>query len=378
MKVSVPYLVTRTGRDGRVRFYWSPAARLVRQGWAVRRLADDPLAARAEAEALNTALNAWRSGDQPQAAARDTLEAAVRAWQTSRLWHELRPATQRFYRQNLVVLTTAWGDLPLRGINRRALETLYVKLRANTPAKAKAVLRTCQALLRYAVHAELITEENNPCRKMRLTGTAAKGRVWSDTAVAKVVAAADAIGQHGIGTAVELNAWCGQRQADVLSWRRPEVTGDGRIRVTQAKTGAAVSLPVGIVPHLVERLAAEHGRAQARPVQSPYLVVDARGRPFKADHFRHTFAAVRTAAANTARAAGDEALAAEIEGVDFMHLRHTAVARLAEAGCELAEIAAITGHTLTSCTQIIDRYLVRTERLAERAFQRRMDVGRPR
>lgn len=64
--------------------------------------------------------------------------------------------------------------------------------------------------------------------------------------------------------------------------------------------------------------------------------------------------------------------------LDFMHLRHTAVARLAEAGCELAEIAAITGHTLTSCAQIIDRYLVRTERLAERAFRRRMDAERPR
>lgn len=384
MKISVPYLVTRTGRDGRVRFYWSPAARLVRQGWAVRRLADDPAAARAEAEALNRELAAWRSGEQPRAIEVGTFEAAVRAWQASRLWTELKPATQRFYRQNVDVLMQVFHDQPLRGIRRRHLEAIYLKLRARTPAKARAVMRAAQALMRYAVHAELIKEEDNPCRKMRLTDTATKGRVWSDAAVDAVAAAADRAGQHGIGTAVLLNAWCGQRQADVLAWRRPEVTGDGRIRLVQAKTGAAVSLPVGVVPHLVARLAAEHALAQARPVQSPYLVTDARGRPFKADHFRHAFAAVRAAAAAQVRAsmadgaAGDEDLAAEIEALDFMHLRHTAVARLAEAGCELAEIAAITGHTLTSCAQIIDRYLVRTERLAERAFRRRMDAERPR
>jgi len=383
MKISVPYLVSRTGRDGRIRFYWSPAARLVRQGSAVRRLADEPAAARAEAEALNRELAAWRAGEQPRAAEVGTFEAVVRAWQASRLWTELKPATQRFYRQNVDVLMQVFHDQPLRGIRRRHLEAIYIRLRERTPAKARAVMRAAQALMRYAVHAELIKEEDNPCRKMRLTDTAAKGRVWSDAAVAAIVAAADAAGQHGIGTAVLLNAWCGQRQADVLAWRRPEVTGDGRIRVVQAKTGAIVSLPVGVVPRLVERLAAEQARARARPVQSPWLVTDARGRPFKADHFRHAFAAVRAAAAEQARAttaqgSGDEGLAAEIEALDFMHLRHTAVARLAEAGCELAEIAAITGHTLTSCAQIIDRYLVRTERLAERAFRRRMDAERPR
>lgn len=52
------------------------------------------------------------------------------------------------------------------------------------------------------------------------------------------------------------------------------------------------------------------------------------------------------------------------------HRRHTAVTRLFEAGCSKAEVASITGHTLTAVEQILGRYLVRTERLAEQAFRK--------
>jgi hypothetical protein len=43
-----------------------------------------------------------------------------------------------------------------------------------------------------------------------------------------------------------------------------------------------------------------------------------------------------------------------------MWLRHTAVTRMAEDGCELGQIASITGHKLTSVASIIEHYLVRT------------------
>jgi len=57
--------------------------------------------------------------------------------------------------------------------------------------------------------------------------------------------------------------------------------------------------------------------------------------------------------------------------LQFMHLRHTAVVRLAEAGVELLAIAAITGHTPKSCQQILDRYGIKTGRMAGEAFKRR-------
>ena len=58
--------------------------------------------------------------------------------------------------------------------------------------------------------------------------------------------------------------------------------------------------------------------------------------------------------------------------LDFMHLRHTAVTRLAEAGCTTPEIAAISGHGLATVEKILELYLVRTSTMADNAFAKRL------
>ena len=55
-----------------------------------------------------------------------------------------------------------------------------------------------------------------------------------------------------------------------------------------------------------------------------------------------------------------------------MYFRHTAVTRLAEAGCPATLIRAITGHSLSTIEQILERYLVNTPALAAEAFKKRM------
>ena len=49
-------------------------------------------------------------------------------------------------------------------------------------------------------------------------------------------------------------------------------------------------------------------------------------------------------------------------------LRRTAVTRLAEAGCEVPLIGAITGHSISSANQILETYLVRTHSMAKTAI----------
>jgi hypothetical protein len=46
------------------------------------------------------------------------------------------------------------------------------------------------------------------------------------------------------------------------------------------------------------------------------------------------------------------------------------VVRLAEAGCSVPEIAAITGHELTRTTQILETYLPRNAAMARNAIAR--------
>ena len=53
----------------------------------------------------------------------------------------------------------------------------------------------------------------------------------------------------------------------------------------------------------------------------------------------------------------------------FNDLRDTAVTLLAEAGCEVPQIASITGHTLQSATRILEKYLAMTPALSKAAIQ---------
>jgi integrase len=81
------------------------------------------------------------------------------------------------------------------------------------------------------------------------------------------------------------------------------------------------------------------------------------GRPYGEDVFRHLFREVATSAGLP----GD---------LQFRDLRRTAAVRLAEAGCSVPEIAAITGHELTRTVQILETYCPRNTAMARNAIAR--------
>ena len=123
-----------------------------------------------------------------------------------------------------------------------------------------------------------------------------------------------------MGLAFKLALYTGQREGDVLAMTWHDYDGE-RIQVVQSKTGTKLSIPV----HSALREALD---AQARV--SPIILTAATGRPFTCSGFRHHF----VKATKNAR----------LSGVTFHGLRYTAATRLAEAGCSLKEIAAVTGH----------------------------------
>ena len=103
-------------------------------------------------------------------------------------------------------------------------------------------------------------------------------------------------------------------------------------------------------------LVEELQQALARtPMQSPTVIVsETTGRPYLEDNFRHVFAEIRDSA--------------DLGDLRFMDLRRTAVVWLAEAGCEIAEISAITGHSLNRTLEILETYLPRTGKMARNAI----------
>ena len=204
-------------------------------------------------------------------------------------------------------------------------------------------------------------------------------RSWPHAAIPLFVQAADAMDRHSIGTAVMLNEWLGQREGDVLTMGRHMIR-NGNLWIAQSKTKARVALPVHKVPHLERRLAEEEARQQARakggvlPLQ--LIVSEETGVAYKEDNFRHVFATVRAEAARLAPdgfpvdylmpgrdASKPDAMIIRMEDLTFRHLRHTAVTRCGEAEIPATLISAITGQSVKTVEQLLERYMVRTTKM---------------
>ena len=107
------------------------------------------------------------------------------------------------------------------------------------------------------------------------------------------------------------------------------------------------------------------------------------GRPYKTAAFQHAFAAIRALAASSqptykidyllpGRDPNEpDAFLLKMVALQFLHLRHTAVTRLAEAGCDLVTIASVTGHSSKTVEVLMGHYLVKTRQLARIAFEKR-------
>jgi hypothetical protein len=392
----IRHFVTRAGRGEAARHYWQPSSELRRAGWRPERLPDELGAAIARAEVLNADVDAWREGraapGAPAAVKRrarvappGSMAALIEDYRRSEWWRKLAPRTRKDYEWCLDLIRDWAGDEPVRWVTppavlafhdaqaRRTEQQGRRRVVVETPAKAAAAVRVLRLLLQVGVRLGYCAT-NAAARPGIAVRRQREPRLWSAEEVRHMAAVADALGWRSMGTAILLNAWIGQRVSDVLAlppWRAET----GVLALAQGKTKRRVALPVHLVPHLVERLRAEVGRAG---VASPthLLLHDRTGQPWRLSTFEHVFAEVREAASRGLPAEGGRAALPPMPSCTellFRELRHAAVTRLHEAGVDELGISGITGHTPQSVRMILDRhYLVRTERAAERAFRQRL------
>ena len=137
----------------------------------------------------------------------------------------------------------------------------------------------------------------------------------------------------------------GQRQGDLL--RLPWSAYDGKhIRIRQSKTGRRVVIRVG---------APLKAALDTAPKRSTIILTTSDGKPWTSDGFRASW--------------GKACKRAGVVGLTFHDLRGTAVTRLALAECTEAEIATLTGLSLSSVRAILDtHYLARDPALGESAI----------
>ena len=388
-----------------IRYYWEPSATLKRAGWKSLALGGNPLEAHKKAEARNAEIADWRDGGATPRAVRKfvqqaTVAALIARYRTGPMLR-LSLNTQREYDSKLRVLQAWAGTEPVLAITRRNVRTLRNSLMA--PDKkgrvkhttAHATLRVLRTLLKYAVDEEIIPE--NPAKGFDLAAPAPRDQVASRDARAALLAAADAAGEPNMALAMLLGWKIAQREGDLLKVLQSQyveipayqmevevhqtlaaMAPDGRvmgIRIRQGKTKRWIEVPVVAAER--DRVEAAIGAARAIGVSTilfderdatTWTSADDKERRTRQMYFQRRFAAHRVAAAKTAAASGNDALAAELTDLQFRDFRRTCVVALGELGLPDQYISAITGHQLDQTKRILEVYMPRNTAMAARAI----------
>ena len=276
---------------------------------------------------------------------RGTLLSVLQGYQASEDFTGLAASTRRSYVPLIVRIEKAFADFPLSGLTDRRTRGIFKAWRDRIATdsgrrQADYAWTVLARVLSWGLDRGLVAA--NPCeRGGRLYRAARNDNIWTDADEAAFLDRAPA---H-LHLALLLALWTGQRQGDLL--RLPWSAYDGaRIRLRQSKTGAPVSVRVGVPLKAA---------LDATPKRSPVILVNSDGKPWTSDGFRASW---RKACA-----------AAGVTGVTFHDLRGTAVTRLALVGCTPPEIAGVTGHSLRDVHAILDaHYLARDPALADNAI----------
>lgn len=227
-----------------------------------------------------------------------------------------KPSSQAVTRGILDQLCREIGPCWVSQMTRRHVE-LLIASKAVTPGAANNRLKKLRALMGYAIaHG---WRPDDPTAKIKRFPEG-EHHTWTEEQIAQFEAFWPVGSRQRLGFALALHT--GQRRSDVARMTWADVTARGSIRVAQVKSGAKLEIPL----HSDLKRALEAGpRAHVVILSTPH------GKAPTDTSFGQFMA----------QAIGQAGLPDEC----VLHgLRKAAARRLAEAGCTVHQIMAVTGH----------------------------------
>lgn len=321
--------VTKRLADGtpRVHYYH----RLARMKLAGEPGSDEFFASYADAERKLRDNRVLRTGS--------TLKTVIAKFKGSVEFTRLRASTQREYERLLASAENAYGDLPIGAFSDPRTRGEFLEWRDRIAAEGKLReaenrLTVLARVLAWGVDRGMYSV--NPLAKWGRTYDSDRSdMIWEPSHVEAFAAVAS----DEMLLALYVALYTGQRQGDLLKLTWTNYVR-GELQLRQSKGRRHVVVPcITLLRTMLDELK-ERGRT------STHILTAARGQPWKKRHFSSVFKA-------TCDRAG-------IVGLTFHDLRGTAITTLADAGCTEMQIASITGHSLKSVHEILEKYWSRT------------------
>jgi integrase len=285
---------------------------------------------------------------------KDQLQSLLDRFQRSTEFTGLAEKTRRDYVKHIRKIEQEFGDFPIRALAENEARSVFLdwrdKLTGSGKRQADYTMSVLARVLSWSKERGITRV--NPLERMGRVYTADRtDKVWTLQDEASFLS----IAPEHMRLPLTMALWTGQRQGDLLRLTWSAYDGS-TIRLRQSKTRARVVIPVG---------APLKAALDDLPRRQTVILLTMDGRPWTQDGFRTSW-----------RKACEKA---GVTGLTFHDLRGTAVTRLALAGATEAEIATMTGLSLKTVRDILDKhYLSRDPALAEsavRKLERRWNEG---
>lgn len=283
-----------------------------------------------------------------------TLAGMIRAFEDTAKWRKLKESTKAEYRRVFKFWDGKFGKLPVALLATKGFRSDVLKwhdeFSAEKPREADNRVTILARVLSWAA-SDRSLKANVLENFDRAYSSDRADKIWLPEHIDAFVKVAPPEMQ----VAMMLALHTGQRQGDVLRMAWSNYDGEA-ITIRQGKTGALVTIPC---------TAALKAMLDGMERKATVILTTRTGRAYQKRYFASHWEAAATKA--------------KIDGLHFHDLRGTAVTMLFEAECTVGEVAAITGHSLSSAQRILDRYLARTSTLARNAIvklENRMNTER--
>jgi integrase len=337
--VQVRYITRRVGPNGREYWYWQ------RRGFPLKRLPDDIAKRLFEAERFN----AWADAQSARKArqADDSVSRLVSNYEETDRYRDLAEGTRTYYDRKIRDIIRVWGDLPVSFLTRKAVVD-FVESYA-TPGERKKAAAVLYNLFDLAIYRGWT--DANLAKGLRLKTPPRRNEVWSQDDCDAFLRQCREMGwpawqSQRVALYFTLLRFTAQRPGDVAAMTWGQYSG-GIVKLRQQKTKKLVDVPC-------------HRDLRAVLDEQDRTTIHMLARPDGCPLPYHRLQALE---AEVRREAGLGAL-------QMRDLRRTAMVRMGEAGAEIHQIAAVSGHSIETTKQILETYLPRTVEMGKAAIAR--------